>query len=318
MNDEWISRLKKVRKIYAHKSCPDGTMSALVCTAAYQAIGLSPDIEFIQYNTKKIDELKVDTGLLFVDIAPPGDNWEKWKKVSPIVLDHHATREHVTKGLGGFYGYPEDSGASLAFKHVMAPLLVGTESASILTKWAKFVVLARIRDTWQQDHPEWFDAAAFGQGTQFFGSKPLLEDLAEGRLNLDKVLEIGRLLYKKIERKSEFVSKSSYYTTMVLDREYKLGFCNSSEGITSEIGHYMLNSEGCDLAAIYFIFVQDGGLKAVVSLRSTDALNARAICERFGGGGHPRAAGFRTNGAYPITHIVDKVKEAIATVHNKS
>jgi hypothetical protein len=293
-----INKLKQIKKIIAHRSCPDGTMAALICAAAYQkALSAIPKIEFIQYGTKEERELQPEPGQLFVDIAPPEDRWEEWKDVEPIVLDHHETREHITKGLGGIYGYPEFSGASLAFMHVMTPLWEVSKEHPSLQEWAEFAVLAQTRDNWQTDSPVWLDAAALGQGLMFFGSKLLLDELGNNSLNLKKVLEVGRISYDKILRKAGYVAESAYYNDYGCNGEiYKLGVFNSTEKNISEVGHILLEEKGCDLAAGFFIICQEDKLRIIVSVRTGDRLNARKIAEVFGGGGHPKAAGFKMDG----------------------
>jgi len=295
-------------------------MAALICAAAYRSCGLSPKIEFIQYGTKEEEELQPGPGQLFVDIAPPESKWKEWQDVKPIVLDHHETREHITKGLDGVYGYPEYSGASLAFTHVLVPLWHQANVAVSMQQWAKYVILAQIRDTWQSDHPEWFDAASFGQGLAFYGSRDLLESLNRGTLDLDEVLKIGRKAYKRILRKAEYVAASSYTKEVNLEGEvYKLAFFNSTEKNISEVGHHLLEVNGYDLAAGFFSLYQDGKFRIIVSLRTGERLNARKIAEVFkGGGGHPKAAGFKMDGpgeydalAHTFGDIVGYVESAI-------
>jgi len=282
-------------------------MAALICAAAYQAVGLSPEIHFIQYGTKEEEELEVEEGHLFVDITPPANRWQEWKNANPIILDHHETREHVTKGLGGVYGFPEYSGASLAFMHVMVPLwfqiynsvpeVQKTLEEGYVRKWAKYAILAQIRDNWKATHPAWFDAASFGQGITFFGPKNLLDDIKNHTLDLDEVLRIGKMVYERILRKAEHVAGSAYTKEVSFQGEdYKLGFFNSTEKNISEVAHRLLEEHGCDLASGYFPIYQDGKFRIIVSLRTGKRLNARKIAEAWGGGGHPTAAGFKMDG----------------------
>lgn len=301
-------------------------MAALICSTAYRAIGLCPEIKFIQYGTKEEKELTPEPGQLFVDFAPPNDRWEEWKDVDPIVLDHHETREKVTRGLGGIYGHPKYSGASLAFMHVMVPLWNEMTTPRItLQEWAKFAILAQIRDTWQSDSPAWFSAASFGQGLSFFGSRSLLAAVEEDNLDLHQVLDIGKKVYERILRKAEHIADSAYTETISLNGEsYKLAFFNSTEKNISEVAHHLLEECECDLAAGYFSIFQDGKFRIIVSLRTKGRLNARKIAEVWNGGGHPPAAGFKMDGprgfdalAHTFGDIVGYVKSGITDTHRK-
>ena len=296
-------RLLKVTKVISHRSCPDGTMAALICAAGFQAENLAPEIEFMQYGTPEEEALKPEPGQLFIDITPPPKRWKEWKDVDPIVLDHHETRQHITEGLGGVFGYPEYSGASLAFMHVLVPLWERVSPKPYvrmpsLEDWARFSVLAQIRDNWQTEDPAWLEAASFAQGLMFHGSRDLLKEVEDTCLNLDEVLKIGTKAYERILRKAKYVAASSYVKEVSLKGEsYKLAFFNTTEKNTSEVSHHLIDVDKCDLAVSFFSLYQGGGLKIVVSLRTNERLNARKIAEVFeGGGGHPRAAGFKMNG----------------------
>jgi phosphoesterase RecJ-like protein len=56
---------------------------------------------------------------------------------------------------------------------------------------------------------------------------------------------------------------------------------------------------------------QDGSMK--VSLRTTSEIDAAGICRKFGGGGHPRAAGCIINADYEtaVKLIVDEISQHI-------
>ncbi len=311
-----LSKLEQVKKIYSHASCPDGTMAALICAAAYEMIGLSPSIEFIQYGTKSEDELEPEPGQLFVDIAPPEDRWEDWRDVEPVVLDHHETREHITRGLDGIYGYPVYSGASLAFAYIMLPIAAHVSlEKNCAGKWAKYAELAQIRDTWKTDRSEWVDAASFGQGLSFFGSEYLLGLIKDDKLDFDEILKIGKIKYDKILRKANLIAKSSYFSTLSHNgRQYKLAFFNSTEKNISEVCHHLIEEMGCDFASGYFATCKDDKPITIVSLRTSSGLNARKIAEIFGGGGHPTAAGFKIFGDASISNIVGHVKSGIKRI----
>ncbi|MGH2485641.1 MAG: DHH family phosphoesterase, partial [Ktedonobacterales bacterium] len=85
-----------------------------------------------------------------------------------------------------------------------------------------------------------------------------------------------------------------------LTRE-QLRIAGATSDMDDGLPSYLMDIEGVTLAAL-FKEQENGATK--VSLRSAHPYNAAAICQRFGGGGHIRAAGCTLNMA---------VAEAIAT-----
>ena len=122
------SDLRKVTKIFSHASCYDGTAAAMICARTYAAIGLDPDIKFIQYDDEEHEKMEAGPGQMFVDITPPRSRWEEWKGHAPIVLDHHESSKVATDGLKGVFGRNDElmCGAALAYEHVMKPRIGGT------------------------------------------------------------------------------------------------------------------------------------------------------------------------------------------------
>lgn len=302
-----VERLKRVRKVFSHSSCGDGTASAMICVRALRALGVDPEVRFFHYNTREFEDLPAEPGHLFVDITPPLGRWEEWRERDPIVLDHHDTAEEATLGLGGTYGYPEESGATLAFKNVMEPVhhhIVRTElkpptgrtvSDSGLDVWRRFADLCRVRDTWRDELPEFEEASGIAHALAFFGSKELVEAAREDRVDFDQIWEVGGGLYRKILRKAELYARTAYRYRVSRDgRTYEIGVFNCSEKAISETAHILLG-DGCDVAAGYFMLLEDGSPRIEVSLRSPKAggIPVNKVAERLGGGGHPPSAGFR-------------------------
>jgi single-stranded DNA-specific DHH superfamily exonuclease len=294
-----IEKLRAVTDIFSHESCPDGLSSALICQKAYKWLNLSPSIHFIQYDTDFMEKLEPRPNQLFVDITPPKSRWEEWKTVNPIVLDHHDTAKHVTEGLGGTYGDSNESGASLAFKHIYQPLMDFAHVPFDDKDYRHFSELAMIRDTWKKDNPLWPNAASVAHALMFFGSKEMLSNPR----GLNELLSIGTTIYNGIESKSKKYARGSYFKTFTRypgfdgDNEtIKIGFFNCTEKLTSDAANYLIDSCGCDIAVGYFYLFEDNQSCCVVSLRSNGKALVNKMAEMAGGGGHPKAAGYRLRG----------------------
>lgn len=286
-----LSRLRSVRKIYSHASCPDGTASGMICARSFPACQ-PVDIQFIQYDTDEHRKLIPEPGCLFIDITPHLSVWQNWKEFSPIILDHHATAKPATEGLGGIYGGPTESGASLAFKYVMSNLY----SAGIdFEKWREFSRLCAIRDTWQEQDPDWPIACSYAHAMNLFGSLDLIKSARDGTTDFDNLNLFGSLLYISNNRKASVLAKSAFIVDLIPG--VKAGIFNCTDKLTSEACHIVLNN-GCDLAVSFFMTWEDEAWCAVVSLRSKKGgISVNKLAEQFGGGGHQSAAGFRLKNA---------------------
>ncbi len=289
-------QLMEVTSINSHAYCPDGTSSVMVCLAAYAAVGKSPEVKMVMYDTVDHAKATTDGRQLWVDITPPVARWQDWAGTSPIVLDHHESVKSVVEGLGGVYGGLDDSGASLAFKNVMRVLCRDRDD---IEKWAKFAHLAMIRDTWKDAHEDWQEGLAVGEAVNFYTQRALFASASEGRLDLDEIIRFGKVLVQKTASKA---FKFSTGTTFVEAGGLKYGFFNITEKAVSETAHVLLEKHGCHVAAGFF-FVQEGGsVSLCVSLRShKGGVSVSKIAEKFGGGGHQPAAGFRLKDAGDIS-----------------
>jgi len=309
-----VEKLKNIKEVFYHESCPDGTASAMICRVA-----LGPDVEFhsIQYGTEFMKKIEPREGQLFVDITPPISRWEEWKNFSPIVLDHHETSRHVTEGLGGVYGLNEThSGAMLAFDCVLSVVFNNPTTSrplDILLEWKEFAELAMIRDTWKKDNPKWRDACAQAMALQFHGSKKLInlvgtDDFAFGDLKF-----LGASLLEQAERKTKLVAKTAYMKSIQTKKgELKVSFFNCTEKIISDVANLLLE-EGSDISIGYFHIFEDGLLKIQVSIRTHEKVAANVIAKYYGGGGHERAAGFslKLNEAPTPDQLSEKIIDAV-------
>ena len=309
-----IDKLKSVKTIYSHSFCPDGLSAAMICRAAYSSIGLSPEIIFINYDTLEHENLEPGPDQLFIDITPPVKRWEEWISFSPVVLDHHDTVKHVSEALG-VYGDVNDSGASLAFKHVMKPLFSSFENhPGALEKWARFAWLAMIRDTWKDKHEDWRNACSLAHSLGFYNSNSLLISASELEINLDEMLRFGGVLLKKSEGKIFRLASTAVVETY---REKKFGFFNCTEKLINETAHELIDVHGCDIAVGFFMNFEGGSYNINISLRSKkNGVLVNKMAEVLGGGGHPPAAGFKLKNAEHISFF--ELKNQIYDLYAKT
>jgi oligoribonuclease NrnB/cAMP/cGMP phosphodiesterase (DHH superfamily) len=299
---DMIDSFKKVDEIYCHASCPDGTGSALVCAKVASVVGVFPKIKFIQYGTKEHLELEAKPNQLFVDITPPLNRWQEWQDLGVLVLDHHKTAENATRMLNGVFGNSSQSGTSLAFEYLMYPI---RDKIDNYEQWERFAKLCAIRDTWDNKNSEWEQAAALAHGLISIGPEKLLESI--DAFNFDLVYQFGKLTVDKIKRKAAVISKTSIVKTEIIGGvECKFAFFNLTDPTFSDISEFLRVDYGFDVAASYF-YIHGDRPKTVVSFRSNDKVNVRKVAEKFGGGGHDRAAGCGLNSTPSPDILIDQV-----------
>lgn len=291
--------LLQVSEIVSHAGCPDGIGAAMICTAAYSIGGMSPPpTHFVQYDTKQHSDLVARPKQLFADITPPKDRWEEWRGLSPVVLDHHETVAHVVSGLGGVYGSQDESGSMLAYSHVMLPLVGDKMSQGDLEAWKRFSHLCMTRDTWKTASPDWPEACALASALLLYGQKWSVLAASSGQLPMEELLSIGRRVYDKTIRQAKSIARSSIkFDVLMENKTVRVAFFNhSGGGQLSDIAHYIMEEDSCDVVVGYFYAHEDGDMRAVVSIRNNGCFSAANVAESFGGGGHGKAAGFRILG----------------------
>lgn len=310
-----VERLREVKQVVYHQSCPDGTASALICLTALRLLHGSDwtdetvDFKSVQYKTDFFEnKFEPRPGQLFVDITPPRAKWETWKDVNPIVLDHHESVKEITEGLGGTFGENRDgmSGARLAYEHVLVPVtkwlceylsperdshnVILSDCNVALNTWGEFSRLAAIRDTWQDKDPDFERASVQAYGLMTLGSRDLLKQHREHKLDFGLITRLGE---QQLGRAKFAADHARRYEIPFprLGRPAVLYVFNCTEkALISDACHILLNN-GADVAASYFLTHQVDGTKCVVSLRTNEPV-AGQVAKSLGGGGHDKASGF--------------------------
>ena len=312
------NKLLQVSEIISHASCPDGTGAAMICTAAYVMGGMKPPpVSFVKYDTHSHDDLEARPLQMFVDITPPKKRWEEWRGLSPIILDHHGTVEHIVHSLDGVYGNTDYSGAMLAFENVMAPLAEGVMSDEQFSSWKRFAHLCMIRDTWKSASPDWEEACALAHALLLYGHKWAISAATIGVLPMEELRHIGSKLYDKIIRQAKGIIRNSTKKTLVThdNKEITIVFFNLGAGMTiSDIAHEIMDKMPCDAVMGFFFTEEDGEFQCVISARSNKKISVSSLAESFGGGGHSQAAGFRIREEMSPIQIIEMISGRIATI----
>lgn len=218
---------------------------------------------------------------------------------------------HVVQGLSGVYGAPDKSGAQLAFEHVMLPLVGrGTHTDA----WQEFARLCAIRDLWKTASPDWGKACGLAHGLLLFGSEKVLELVSKSQgPDFGEVMHVGGMIYEKILRQGKAVAKSSLKVSVNGSNTADVIIFNHADGGTmSDVAHVIMDTTMCSVVLGYFYSYDfDGTQQCVVSVRTNGNVSASALASAFGGGGHPKAAGFRICGDVSPQSVMKLVVQQI-------
>lgn len=216
-----VEKLKKVKRLVTHASCPDGIASALIVKDAL------PDVEvtFMAHGTEEHRRLEPLPGTLFCDFTPPiarfmedgrGSLTLDWISNGAIVLDHHPTQRDLTMafveaGLGA-YGENDrnECGAWLAFKNIWLPLN-NYESSDRADHVFNFAELAGVRDTWKKDDPRWQAACEQAEALMFWGLEKSIDEVFDVESEFYDIG--GKLFEKKLESARKAIGESHRFAT---------------------------------------------------------------------------------------------------------
>jgi hypothetical protein len=216
------------------------------------------------------------------------------KAASLIVIDHHKTAKETLKGLDFCIFDMERSGAALTWDYLfadsLAPLLIG---------------YIQDRDLWHWKMPKSKEISSYLQTIDFKHMRfETLRDIERWlhMENFDAMVSAGEAI----------LNYQQVHINKIAQRKDKLprttigGFhdiiCINATTLISETGNALC--EGEPFVAMYF----DTEDKRVFSLRSCDdGEDVSLIAKQYGGGGHPRAAGFSMNKPSSISEPVQGI-----------
>jgi len=263
---------------------PDGIAAAITVARHYtgKSIAYHPAI---RYQGPNMDDIGPNTIVFIVDFCYKKKFMEPLCKTAEqvIVLDHHG--ESTDNDLEGF------SADNLTVvndnKHaacVVAWSFMNFEDANNAPSILQFI---QDMDLWTWKLPNSKIVSAFLDSVE-----PSIEaywPFLTGEMSLEDVLVQGEAILAYKNKTMDILEKQAVLMEIA---GYKVPAVNCSDpSIVSYLGNRL--SQGYPFAATYY---RQPNLKWKFSIRSVaNGLNVRKIAERFGGGGHERASGFKVD-----------------------
>ncbi len=308
--------ITKKRKVYFHKNCSDGTVSALVAKWMfdymvpyfYNIHRITHEISFheVQYGEKDFEELVPEDGQIFLDITPPRARWEEWKSYKDILcLDHHISAKDIIEYFNDGEFSANFSGAALTFQKLMGLLYENKDYEVFNPEYEYLKELSRlvsIRDTWKKDSEDWEEAVKISEAVQFFGWDNLKDlEIFELKTRLNSIKDI---LHQKKTKKVKFISEKIFD---ISNDKYKIAIYPEIGKSISDVAEFLRN-KGYDIVFAYSdIFEGNPYPTKLISIRSNDKFDSSKMAESFGGGGHEGAAGFKIKEDMNFVQLVGKL-----------
>lgn len=289
-------KLSAVTDIVTHEACPDGVATMILL------LDVLPNarVHFLQYNTNEYRNFAPGPNQLWCDFSPLPERNQEFVDAGAIVLDHHKTARAVVEAYGdnGVFGDevrdPGVCGAVLAFREVWRTLrpVHSTYSYEALAA-ERFSRLAGVRDTWQEQDPDWDEACIQAEVLRFMPldhwkiARPFDESNQSWWASR---MQIGEVLVEKHKKRVSRTLEGAYKFTT--SRGTRVQFFSGNSPITSDAKKEIGNA--ADLVVGFnYVGIENEQAKIVFSTRSDNGgFDCGTFCKAMGGGGHTKAAGF--------------------------
>lgn len=268
--------------LFTHKNCYDGAASKWVFKKKYPD-SIIIDCLYDERWMRELDKTLVDnkiTNLYFIDFAPNKEQIQKLKDLgfTPdriTILDHHATTvENMMDEYKDSYRLDmNECGATIAWKYFFP----GDTMPELLD-------VIRMGDTWKFSCIE--DEYANAWMRYLLQPNDSIEKYADvaSWFKLAGAKKQGEILYNQKWADAKYIasmgSKLNFNGTIV--------HCVNSSHLLSEVGKLLADRSSNNIGVCYTIKPEIG--KVLFSVRGD---NAKEFADKMGGGGHPKAAGFK-------------------------
>lgn len=266
-----------------HANCSDGFAAAL---AAWKELGDDATYYPASYGEEPPDVHKKQVFMVDFSYKRPVLLEMAAKAESIVILDHHDTAEQELVDLPSNVTAIFDqakSGAVLAWEYFVGPDVPG------------LINIVQDRDLWQFKLPgtRAITAAIFSYNWTF----ELWDSWLETTGAVTQLWNEGAALLRSQDKNIQALCDPAHvdFTAFDIDGErVEAPTVNCPWMFASDVGHELCNRyPDAPLSVTYMV----GRDKVKFSLRSNDKIHCGKIAEKFGGGGHPNAAGFHVSHA---------------------
>ena len=258
--------------ILYHGGCPDGFGAAY---AAWKKYGDSA--EYIPLKHGRPTPENIDgKHLVFVDFSYPKETMDELvkKSASLVVLDHHLGAKETVESMPEYVFDNDRSGATIAWSYFHPDIPVPTFFKYIQDGDLYLFKLPDSRSILAYAYAQPFNFETWDELVQ------KMEDAAERT----KIIERGRIY---AEHFAILVEQIAHKAQLVSFEGFECLFAPMGGMFASDVGNLLVKTK----PPISITASLHGDMLSV-SLRSDSSVDVSAIARKYGGNGHPRAAGF--------------------------
>nr|WQM87035.1 dHH phosphoesterase [Marseillevirus cajuinensis] len=283
--------MQKIIACY-HGGCSDGTSAAWVLKKKYpeaECYGIRPsetDFSFVDFSGAVV---------FFLDVSPA--NFDGILDVADHVFlyDHHMTSKKLVDSLGA------RENLTIVFDYERCGCLITWDELFLgeTRPWFLEYIDDRDRWVWKLPNSREINEAIYSQGWM-----ERLDELCEA--NKELLVAAGKEL---LEIKEKEIVFAILQAVPVKFCGYKIWLCQAPWKLRSEVGNRLCfvplpYEDAAPFSAIWKSDEESGEIW--VSLRGDKHSPCLAtLCEKFGGGGHQKAAGFTINSAREFEEIFE-------------
>ncbi len=266
-----------------HKGCSDGSMSAVLLKKAVPGVILYPTSHSWEWKEDLI--LKKGDSVYFVDICGLPEDLAALdeKGVTYTIIDHHITADELIKKyevshdykVKNYHYYPKHCATTAVWDYFFKD-----------KKMPDALQFIEIADLWnwdQEKNSKFVD--------QYIKTVVVPDDLASyekllTEFDYDESVDKGKILYQRLVKDVEFYCRNA----SVLDFDGIEVLSLNSNHSVSELCNYLARKSRTGIGVAYVIYPDKNEVK--VHVRGVSGDKARRLAEKYGGGGHDKAAGF--------------------------
>ena len=273
-----------------HHNDADGRCSAAIVR---RALGVEVLLREVDYEVVPIpwDDIAAADKIVIVDFSFTLEHMQRMMSTAEVIwIDHHKTSLEVLADLNDLPGIRDlDEAACVLTWQFLFP----DQDVPMAVRYIGD------RDIWRFAYEQ---TAAFYEGLFQENTQPSNDELWTPLLDGDdetvqRLIETGEILYRaRLEQIKRRIEQDAFEVQFEGHRTLAI----NSRG-SGNLGHAMCR-EGYEVAYCYIDGYHNGRMLTKVTLFSEE-VDVSEIASRFGGGGHPGAAGFtfrRTGNPFPV------------------
>lgn len=290
-----------MRKIVvSHKACHDGLAGAWV--AKQYDKNMEVFFSSRRHEWKHLLDIQTGDFVYFIDFSPRPKDLEELigRSVECLVLDHHET------DVLDFRDYDQSYGTSLmqycGFDMNNAGCIVAWNHFFPGKTYPKLLEYIAIADLWKWRGPK--DHAVVQYIRTILDPDSSIEefDALLNSFDEDLAAQLGAVVYNRVQKEAKYMAKK--FCIMDFDGT-EVAAVNASL-YHSEVGHELTEKSPSGIGVVYNFAPEKGFVK--FSVRGD---GANKLAKRYGGGGHPQAAGFDLTLAQFNKYLVTAKNDAI-------